>query len=101
MGERRPVLFAIIAIAVAALVLILIGRREQEPAYRGQSLSHWVDAYGKYGSTPETSAAIHHFGTNALPYLIRWIQYHPPKWKTSFGSLKRWRMSWIPAFATD
>jgi hypothetical protein len=54
--------------------------REPESQYKGMPLSHWVYLSG--GSyNPEAREAIKRFGTNALPYLLRWIQYEKPGWR--------------------
>jgi hypothetical protein len=48
-----------------------------EPTYKGRTLSQWLAAYDKAdeGSAEEQQAvaAIHSMGTNAIPYLTRWI----------------------------
>lgn len=63
-----------------------------EPAYQGQPLSHWVEVLGgsegpldllsSKGATQtkdlrggaEAQTALEHIGTNAIPFLVRWIE---------------------------
>jgi len=58
-----------------------------QPSYDGLPLSHWVEELGKGVSTePQRSnaqAAIRNIGTNALPLLIKWMQYDPPRFQTA------------------
>ena len=59
-----------------------------EPTYNGRSLSTWVRVYRDYSAgadLPETELdgakqAIRAIGTNALPFLLKWIQQEPPSW---------------------
>jgi hypothetical protein len=37
------------------------------------------------GYDSQSFEAIGQIGTNALPYLVRWIQYEKPRWKTSLN----------------
>jgi hypothetical protein len=67
-------------------------------------LSQWVIGYsgsidqGRY--TPsQREEAIRAIGTNALPYLLTWIQYDTPRWKTRVHAalnpaLKSVKRSW-------
>jgi HEAT repeat protein len=76
-----------------ALVLLLTLLHDREPRYKGHSLSQWLALLeGEYASDPELSLrdaeeAIDHFGTNALPYLIRWVQHEEKPWRTRLSSL--------------
>src|SRR3569832_1231853 len=59
--------------AAAAVVLF----REREPDYDGRSLSSWVIRCGDSrltGGDAAAQQAITKIGTNALPFLLRWIQ---------------------------
>ena len=92
---KRPIYTIMIAVGVlvGALVVVLIPSRKGEPSYGGKRLSEWVDSYsysidrGQY--TPkQRDQAILGIGTNALPYLLKWIRYETPPWKTKlFGTL--------------
>ena len=63
--------------------------RDSEPSFDGHSLSYWAGFYSdesqdRYGS-PELRAAatdaLRHIGTNALPHLLKWLDYDPRPWR--------------------
>jgi hypothetical protein len=52
---------------------------QNEPAYRGRSLSDWtrdLDPHGRH--EPHAWTAIGHMGTNAIPTLLRWMSEPDP-----------------------
>jgi hypothetical protein len=65
---------------VVAAVAVLYARRG-EPRYGGKKLSEWlvIGSRAHYGSAEEGAArsAVLRIGTNALPFLLRAIQYEP------------------------
>jgi hypothetical protein len=86
MKRRRTVLLLLGCVAVVSFA-IFIRPREHEPEYNGVPLSEWVAHYHIDGYDSQTFEAIRHIGTNALPYLVRWIQYEKPRWKTALNLL--------------
>jgi len=69
---------------VIAIALIALINRDSEPSYQGKSLSRWltIDATSEHDSTPgeqTARAAMKHFSTNALPFLLTWVRYEPPR----------------------
>jgi len=54
---------------------------EREPEYNGKKLSEWLEFYEQNDSvnpTMEVNAAadaVKHIGTNAVPWLVKWIDY--------------------------
>jgi hypothetical protein len=54
-------------------VLCICYQRAVEPRYQGKPLSDWV-------SRADAETPVVTIGTNALPYLIKWIQYRSPAW---------------------
>jgi len=81
-------------IIMAAVLLLLVGAialwpRDNEPSYRGKTLSQWIDSCEpqvgattaiRYASIyPQEFEAIRAIGTNALPCLLEWIRYQPSK----------------------
>jgi hypothetical protein len=68
------------------IVVLLLWPREREPEYNGGALSAWLARCGSTNQAESRAAvdAIRHIGTNALPFLLRWIQYEPG-WKDSLG----------------
>ena len=83
--RKRVLLPAICLVLAVALLLLLTG--DSEPQYQGRKLSQWLRTYdGHYPdqSTPSlrAQAAIREIGTNAIPYLLKWISYEPSSLKT-------------------
>jgi HEAT repeat protein len=77
MRMRTAVTVAIVlAITIAVCWFAL---REPEPAYKGRSLSSWVEAYGHGEERPESGEAIQQIGTNAFPLLLQWIREPEPQ----------------------
>jgi hypothetical protein len=88
---------------------------DRQPSYRGSSLHEWLTLYrsgpevqDRYrvvpvewaGESPTTNqkqaaAAIRQIGTNALPWLLKWLGYKRPPWKdrayASLSRFNRWR----------
>ena len=84
-------LLLILSGCVASMILaLLIWPGEREPEYNGVPLSAWLKGYEFHSMPPEmpepppkTVSALRHIGTNALPFLVRWIQYDEPRWRYS------------------
>lgn len=57
---------------------MLVLSRPREPHYEGQSLTYWAARLNQ----PEAQQALTAIGTNALPFLIKWLDEEP----TRFGS---------------
>jgi hypothetical protein len=78
----KKILIAVGCAAIAVTVLILFPSSNTEPTYDGHSPSYWVENCRGIGKPQEkASEANSHIGTNAIPYLIKWIQYEEPTWK--------------------
>jgi hypothetical protein len=66
---------------------------EREPEYSGKKLSEWliegpfVYDGPRSGMEQEAMEAVRHIGTNALPYLLRWMRYERPPWKDRLYAL--------------
>jgi hypothetical protein len=106
MLSRRAALFAGCAgVVITAAVFLWWSFRE--PRYDGRSLSEWLSRLGVREETywspyPDAAErerareAVSRIGTNALPYLMRWIEYREPdeaefvRWlRTLFGRDRR------------
>src|SRR3954469_4010547 len=98
--KTRRIVLVLLAAGVIGLCAFLWP--EPEPRYQGRKLSQWLLLRDSappftrpnglnarlasfksfpavsYGSSAETEDAIRHIGTNALPYLVKWIQYETP-----------------------
>jgi len=70
----------VVVLVVAGVLVAVFARREREPEYGGKRLSEWVEEYSTSRSVVSVDA-IGHIGTNALPYLLKWIRYKAPPWK--------------------
>jgi len=96
MRKRRVYLVLLILALSGVIGLIVAGafrEREREPEYGGKRLSEWIIKKSVppfyMGRTPpwespsETDEAIRAIGMNGLPYLLSWMSYKPPRWKTN------------------
>jgi hypothetical protein len=88
--KRRRVIVILAGCLVCAVVVVAIWPGEREPEYKGKKLSEWVTGLA-IANFPDrvpnqTAAAIRHFGTNANPYLLRWIRYEQPTWKRKLSA---------------
>jgi hypothetical protein len=73
---RRVVLIAV-GLIVVTIVAVLIWPGEKEPVYQGKKLSEWIDGVTKFSvdvpDIHEREGAVREIGTNALPFLVKWI----------------------------
>ena len=81
MQTRKKVSIAA-ACTVAAVLLLITATNSREPSYRDYPLSHWIRIYaqGHHAGWPidqDTKQALSHIGTNAIPFLTKWIAYSP------------------------
>lgn len=75
----------LLACGIFALALLWQLLGDREPSYKGHSLSHWTIRLSETsGSDEEAMEAIAQIGTNAIPFLLDWIQYEPPPGKEAF-----------------
>lgn len=80
MPRRRKLLLALLACGLLALAAFFL-LRESEPSYNGKSLSAWLvqindrspNENQRLEARSEAADAIETIGTNALPYLLKWI----------------------------
>ncbi|MCX6929420.1 MAG: HEAT repeat domain-containing protein [Verrucomicrobia bacterium] len=66
--------------AAAALIITLC--RDPQPYYNGRSLQEWIKVYARPdwyspGAQADAEKAIVQIGTNAIPFLVKWIAYKP------------------------
>jgi HEAT repeat protein len=91
-GRWRKKLWILLGCGIAAILLLTL-LREREPQYQGRPLSQWLAFLaGGHANDPDISLhdaeeAIDHIGTNALPFLIKWVQYEDKPWRTRLGAL--------------
>ena len=97
--KRIWLLLAVLLVALTALVLLSTVSRE--PGYKGKRLSQWLQKFNaeetarsgamwqtgqerySMAAIPATEAveAVRHIGKDALPWLVKWLQYEPPAWQ--------------------
>src|SRR5436305_920678 len=99
--QKRYLFWLLIVVGVLVAGVLLVFHRQPEPEFEGKRLSEWVEltvwppssrvtAVGgvsrrvlEYGRVPDdVTDAIHHMGSNGVPFLVNWIRYQPPSWKT-------------------
>lgn len=83
-------LLGCLAMLIIVVTVILVLCHQQEPQYDGRTLSEWLAQNGNAhrarssagGSDPqEAIEAVRHIGTNALPFLVKWMSYETPAWR--------------------
>jgi HEAT repeat protein len=90
-GRWRKKLWILLGCGIAAVLLFTL-LREREPGYGDRSLLEWIaitehpDKDIDY-SKKDAEEAIQHIGTNAVPFLIKCIEYHERPWQTRLGGL--------------
>jgi hypothetical protein len=90
-GRWRRKLWILLGCAIA-LILITTLLREREPRYEDHSLLEWIaiadhgDKDNEY-SERDAQEAVRHIGTNAIPFLIKCIEYRERPWQTRLGAL--------------
>jgi hypothetical protein len=72
MSRRKKWIAAILAVGVIAGCLMLFSG-PREPRHEGRSLSYWA----RRSHQPEAQRALTAMGTNALPFLIEWLDEEP------------------------
>jgi hypothetical protein len=79
---RRVVVVVVSALVAVALAFLLWGS-EREPRFQGKTLSAWLleGAWKPIGLTGAQEEAVRCMGTNALPFLVKWVQYVTPPWR--------------------
>src|SRR6266566_2390924 len=82
--RKRGVYLILGVLAVGGVLVAVFARREREPAYGGKRLSEWVETFTDTESEAKAVEVMRVFGTNSLPYLVKWISYEPPTWKMRF-----------------
>jgi hypothetical protein len=96
MRPRRLCWLIFIGVLVLVALIVVVVRPDGEPSYRGRSLSEWVGflapSVEPTAAVKEAEEAIRHIGTNALPYLLKWIQYERPPWKNALNRVTGGRL---------
>jgi HEAT repeat len=98
MRKRRKLILLFLGCGIAAILLFTLSR-EREPRYQEKSLSEWIsilehgDPAAATGqdvnaiSYQEAESGIRNIGTQALPFLIKWVQYEEKPWRSRLETL--------------
>ena len=81
-AKRRNWVNAVICVVVVISLAMWL-THDNEPDYHGKPLSYWVVQLcsmhpSSHDSRVEAEEAVRQIGTNAIPYLLKWICYEPP-----------------------
>lgn len=75
MSKKWFIRLACVFLPILSVVGAQVELSSSDPSYGGKSLSSWLDAYGTgpggYKPNPQADDALHHIGTDAVPYLLR------------------------------
>jgi|ERR1051326_210896 hypothetical protein len=78
--KRKRVVIVIFSFLAVVILGALLWPHEREPEYDGVPLSAWLERSNVRGD--EFARAIKRMGTNALPFLVRAVEYQEPCWRT-------------------
>src|SRR4051812_1919353 len=97
MRWRRLLIGLAVIAAVIAIIIALIPR---EPKYEGRTLSEWIKEanprHSAHRKQPKDYEAVRHIGSNALPWLIKWISLKdPPAWKLRLLATSQTLPQWM------
>lgn len=108
MTKRRVIIVTVLlGLAVAAFFIFY---DDGGPSYKGRSLREWVQmqnlsatriVLGIKITHEEWVKAIRHYDTNAIPYLLEWVQIDRPSWSTYISAIlgnicDRLGINWAP-----
>jgi len=94
MRRRRltvGIALAITAAVLAVALVALVQNAPREPVYEGKPLRAWLGAFDANEDSSNRVAAqlaIRQMGTNALPFLIRYLRHRDPPYYVQFVNLK-------------
>ena len=99
MTKRRRwlLLLAGVGVTVAAALWLCLRHPGEGPVYKGRQLSDWVTIRGHWGRDSgsleelfESKRAIEASGTNAFPFLLKWIQHEDKDYSGGLLRPVRW-----------
>jgi hypothetical protein len=104
--KRKKLIALALGLAVIS-AFIAFELHDREPTYEGHPLSYWVERYSVERFTPRTditrdeevAEAIKNIGTNAIPFLLKWIAYQPSLLRSKTEVLvQKLPSTWQPIF---
>ena len=92
--RRKRLAFVVLAV-ISSVVAYGLLKRNDEPKYQGRYLSDWIKQYDpqfipqdaslrridREKQEADAATALQNIGTNALPYLMKWMAYEPSAWR--------------------
>jgi HEAT repeat protein len=102
MRTRPKWLIGFVVITAIFITLVFLNL-EREPFHKGKSLSRWLEILNSGEESENALIAISQIGTNAIPFLLTWMEQKPSRLTEELLQLRdpefgRWK--WIPAWAT-
>jgi hypothetical protein len=88
--RRRRLFISSLCVLILAFLAFRFFTDKPEPRYQGISLTAWLCTYDSYFSSTnfptmaqmdQAADAVRHIGTNALPFLLRWLSDEPAPWR--------------------
>ncbi len=101
--QRRIVIVLVVCVLVAiGAVPFWPGERQPEPKYNGKKLSDWLEICRQHAwpdsDVSSAEDAVRSIGTNALPLLVKWMNYDEPAWQDKLFQSRYYR--YVPKFVT-
>jgi hypothetical protein len=97
---RRPKTIIAVVLGIAIVAWVIVPSRDNGPYYQGKSLFTWLLIEDRLitgqGDITQAQQAVRAIGTNAVPYLVRWIGEETPAWRISLYSSTRARLRFHP-----
>jgi hypothetical protein len=96
--KRKRLGVVLLCALVVGVAAIAFWPGPKEPEYKGKKLSEWLAIYANSDlpSEHEASAdAVKAIGTNALPFLVRWVEYDTPGWRTDLARITAKLPAWM------
>jgi len=95
--RRRRVIIVLAVCVLVGIGVVAFWPNEKEPEYNGKKLSEWIEFCrgGDYSQLQSAQDAVRKIGTNGLPWLVKWMSYDTPKWKTQLLASTSYRL--VPA----
>jgi hypothetical protein len=96
---------ALIGMGALLLLVLLLSALPLEPRWKGRSLSYWVFVNGgvRRDDHYDPEYAISQIGSNAVPYLLRWMKQKPSSrhlWLRNFKTQHPFLVKFIPTWMT-
>jgi hypothetical protein len=87
--KRRKLIAIVLLAVIGGVIAYSLLRQDDEPTYQGRRLSEWLDPNHRDAKT-----GVQRIGTNALPPLLKWIDYEkPPEWRVTIYQMLRYPRS--------